>query len=465
MATAAPARSPRNGSTPPPELFEIPVDRIITGDNVRADVGDITELAASIAQHGILQPLRVEPGGDSLYLLKIGHRRLAAAKAAGLTHVPAVVDMAPALGAARSIQQLVENVQRRDLNPLEEAKALRGILDASPGMTQDELARQVGRSRPAVTNLLRLLKLPEAIQARIADGSLTAAHAKVIATLPPKQAEEIAERIAKDSLSTRDVVRDLERAQLRQQEEDQRRDRVAARDKELLAGWLALLLKKKANPATTTLVGWAGIPADGLAALAKRGWTRAQSTARGADQGWRAWQGPRPKEFCDCDAYELTYRIDWRAGDETYHAQVHPACIVKAHQAAADKAQRDAFEAQQAEQRAAARKAVEERAAALAPLTAAVTALIPPAKAKLILFALLGADRNNYYEARRWAAARGVEDLPYIGWREHLWTAIDALDHGPLLVAIAEITASAAIDAGGPVRAAIDALAVPEAGS
>jgi ParB/RepB/Spo0J family partition protein len=465
MATAAPTKTTDSARNEPgswkSELFEIPVDRVdpSLSPNVRRDVGDVDELAASIRELGVLSPIRVEEAGpnqDGLvrYALVYGQRRLAAAKAAGLTHVPAIVDVRNRTGAQMAIAQLVENVQRAELNPLEEARGYRALLDT--GLTQRQVAERVGKAQPTIANALRLLKVPEAIQARITAGELSASHVKAIATLPATEQEELARRAVEHKLSHAQVEDEVQRAVGRQTAEDRRRTRRT----ELLAGWLALLLKKRANPETTTLVGWAGIPADGLADLAKRGWERSQSAARGADQAWRA---PAPKGFCDCDAYELTYRLDWRSSGETLHAQVHPACIVKEHQVAADKAERKAHDAQQAEQREAERKAAEERAAALAPLAVAVTTPIPPTKAKLILFVALGGGQDNgYWVANSWALARnGAEGIAYDHWQDHLWAAIDELPHEQLLTEIAQLVAAAAVDAGGRVRAAIDELVGP----
>jgi ParB family chromosome partitioning protein len=202
-ATATKPRSARNGAKPEPTPIPdgavmgrmealVEVDRIDVGTNVRADAGDVEDLAESIRQHGVMQPIRIRPAGDRFELV-YGQRRLAAAKVAGLERIPALIDTEDLDATSRTVQQLVENVQRRDLNPLEEARALRGILDASKGMTQVQLAAQVGRSRPAVTNLLRILDTTPAVQGLVADGTLSAAHAKAIAGLTPKQQERWAQ--------------------------------------------------------------------------------------------------------------------------------------------------------------------------------------------------------------------------------------------------------------------------------
>lgn len=318
MATAAPPRAaPRGTSTSSYEL--IPVAHIIVGDNVRADVGDVDELKASIEQHGILQPLRVEPGDDGIYLLKIGHRRLAAAKLAGLLHVPAIIDSKPALGADRSIQQLVENVQRRDLNALEEAKALRGILDASKGMTQEQLADKVGRSRPAVTNLLRILDADDAVQAMVADGRLTAAHAKAIAGLPQKAQLELAKHAVEDGWSAHDVENQL-RWEREQAERDAGYAEKAAKRAESTLGWL----KKKKVPTSARLF----VSREQHGPIRKAGWKDIHDSYGDG----RYFRRSEVKD-CDCVAFECRYDGTW-----------DPVCVAMKHRRAflADKAAADA---------------------------------------------------------------------------------------------------------------------------
>ncbi len=164
------------------------------------DDARLGELAASIAQHGVLQPVLVTqtPHG---YVLIAGERRLRAAEMAGLERIPALV---------RSVAQqeqlafaLVENLQRSDLNALEEARAFRQLADEF-GLTQEEVAHRVGRSRSAVANTLRLLELAPAIQAAVAGGSITEGHARALAPLQDEsvQAEMLGVVLAK-ALSVR----------------------------------------------------------------------------------------------------------------------------------------------------------------------------------------------------------------------------------------------------------------------
>lgn len=161
---------------------------------------ELNELSESIREHGVLQPLLVRKKG-SKYEIIAGERRYQASKLADLTEVPVIikdVDDQQMMALA-----LIENLQRSDLNPLEEAKGYRQLIDAS-GMTQDALSKAVSKSRSAITNSLRLLDLPEQVQQLIFDGQLTAGHARAILAVPYEDARiKLAERVAKEGLSVR----------------------------------------------------------------------------------------------------------------------------------------------------------------------------------------------------------------------------------------------------------------------
>lgn len=173
------------------------------------DEEKLQELAASIKEFGIVQPVVVRKKGRS-YELVAGERRLRAAGLAGLTKVPAIVkdyDDAKMMEIA-----LIENIQRHDLNPIEEAQGLRRLMQEFK-LTQEQTAEKVGRSRSAVTNILRLLNLPEQVQAQIINGVLTMGQAKQLLGLPkPEQMCEVAEAIIANGWSSRmteEVVRKL----------------------------------------------------------------------------------------------------------------------------------------------------------------------------------------------------------------------------------------------------------------
>lgn len=161
---------------------------------------ELNELSESIREHGVLQPLLVRKKG-SKYEIIAGERRYQASKLADLTEVPVIikdVDDQQMMALA-----LIENLQRSDLNPLEEAKGYRQLIDAS-GMTQDALSKAVSKSRSAITNSLRLLDLPEPVQQLIFDGQLTAGHARAILAVPYEDARiKLAERVVKEGLSVR----------------------------------------------------------------------------------------------------------------------------------------------------------------------------------------------------------------------------------------------------------------------
>ncbi|MFN2640946.1 MAG: ParB/RepB/Spo0J family partition protein [Actinomycetota bacterium] len=169
----------------------------------------VDELAASIRAVGVLQPIVVRRTGDG-YQLIVGERRWRAARLAGLDTIPAIVRETGDEEMLRDA--LIENVQRQDLNPLEEAAAYRGLIDEG-GLTHDDVAAQVGKSRAAVTNALRLLNLAPGVQQRLASGLLSAAHGRAIAALADHASQErAAARVVAESLSVRateDLVRNL----------------------------------------------------------------------------------------------------------------------------------------------------------------------------------------------------------------------------------------------------------------
>lgn len=169
----------------------------------RFDEDTLDELAASIREHGIIQPLvlTIDPGRPDRYWLIAGERRWRAAQRAGL-------DMAPAIVREATPQQLVElalieNVQRADLNPLEEANAFQTLMDDF-GLTQAEVAERVGKSRPTVANTVRLLGLPAAVQRALVDGIVTAGHARALLALPgPAPVEAAFAEVVRRALNVR----------------------------------------------------------------------------------------------------------------------------------------------------------------------------------------------------------------------------------------------------------------------
>lgn len=167
------------------------------------DDGDLAELVQSIIEVGVLQPIVVRPLVEQpgKYELVMGERRLRATKQAGLTTIPAVVRHTADVDMLRDA--LLENLHRAELNPLEEASAYQQLL-ADFGITQEQLASKIGRSRPQITNTLRLLKLPEAVQLRVAAGVLSAGHARAILSAGDAAAMlRLSDKIVNEDLSVR----------------------------------------------------------------------------------------------------------------------------------------------------------------------------------------------------------------------------------------------------------------------
>lgn len=163
----------------------------------------LNELADSIREHGILQPLLVRPLATGNYQLVAGERRWRASRMAGLTEVPVVIremDEVQAMEIA-----LIENLQREDLNAIEEAQGYRQLLERY-SMTQEQIAKRVGKSRPAVANALRLLNLPDAVLEMVETGEVSPGHARALLSFDdPEQILEIAQKIKKGRYSVRDI--------------------------------------------------------------------------------------------------------------------------------------------------------------------------------------------------------------------------------------------------------------------
>lgn len=182
---------------------KLPIEDIVPNPNqprIHFNETELRELSESIQEHGVLQPLLVRKHGNG-YEIIAGERRYQASKLAGLEELPVIikdVDDEEMLALA-----LIENLQRSDLNPVEEAKGYRQLIDSS-GMTQEALSKAVSKSRSAITNSLRLLDLPEAVQHMIFDGKLTAGHARAILAVPYEDARiKLAEKVVAEGLSVR----------------------------------------------------------------------------------------------------------------------------------------------------------------------------------------------------------------------------------------------------------------------
>ncbi len=164
----------------------------------------LQELAESVKQYGVLQPLIVQKQ-DDYYEIIAGERRWRAAKMAGLKEIPVIIRT---LSEQERMEiSLIENIQREDLNPIEEARAYKSLLEEFH-LKQEEVADRVAKSRTAVTNAMRLLKLDERVQEMLIDGSLTTGHARALLAIEEKEKQfEIAQKIVNEKLTVRDVER------------------------------------------------------------------------------------------------------------------------------------------------------------------------------------------------------------------------------------------------------------------
>ncbi len=195
-------------------LSDVPVSSVSPNPNqprVHFDEESLTELTASIAEMGVLQPILVRPlAADGAFELIAGERRWRAAQRAGLTTIPAVIRLTDDAGSVE--QALVENLHRQDLTALEEAAAFQQLLDEF-ALTHDQVATRVGKSRSAITNSLRLLGLPPAVQHLLADGQLSAGHARALLGTPDRsRQEQLAREAATGGWSVR-MVEDAVRAE------------------------------------------------------------------------------------------------------------------------------------------------------------------------------------------------------------------------------------------------------------
>lgn len=194
------------------ELLAIPGTRLVEIDpreivpnprqpRTHFDPDDLAELIHSVREFGVLQPVVVRTNEEGKYELIMGERRTRASREAGLTSIPAIVRDTSDENLLRDA--LLENLHRSQLNPLEEASAYQQLLDDF-GITQEELAARIGRSRPQISNTIRLLKLPVPVQQRVAAGVLSAGHARAVLSLDtPEAMQRLADKIVNEDLSVR----------------------------------------------------------------------------------------------------------------------------------------------------------------------------------------------------------------------------------------------------------------------
>ena len=193
-------------------LEELNIDQIDVAEGIRHALGEepLEELAASIAQHGVLQPLVVEPGEPGRYRLQIGRRRLEAARMAGLEKVPALILDSP-LGSEESlVMRLVENLHREGLDPIDEAEAYAALREM--GAKVSAIAKRVGKNRTYVSHAMRLLRLHPKVRAAVRQHTLPREHALALLRLEPYRQIALAEEVTDKGLTmqeTRDRVREV----------------------------------------------------------------------------------------------------------------------------------------------------------------------------------------------------------------------------------------------------------------
>lgn len=180
----------------------------------RMDPGSLEELAESIKSQGIMQPIIVRSVGGGRFEIIAGERRWRAAQLAGLSEVPTLVRDIP--DDAALAMSLIENIQREDLNPLEEAAGVQRLIDEF-GMTHEQAANAIGRSRSATTNLLRLLQLAEPVQEQLVTGDLDMGHARALLSLPKADQIAFANRVVAQGLTVRDTEKMVARGGLAEQ--------------------------------------------------------------------------------------------------------------------------------------------------------------------------------------------------------------------------------------------------------
>lgn len=198
------AEQPDLAAVPGIHLIEIDPNKIVPNPRqprTHFDEDDLAELVHSVREFGVLQPVIVRKNSDGEYELIMGERRTRAAREAGLDAIPAIVRETADENLLRDA--LLENLHRSELNPLEEASAYQQLLEDF-GITQEQLATRIGRSRPQISNTIRLLKLPVPVQQRVAAGVLSAGHARALLSLAsPEAMQKLADKVVNEDLSVR----------------------------------------------------------------------------------------------------------------------------------------------------------------------------------------------------------------------------------------------------------------------
>lgn len=316
-------------------LEQIPLDFVDIGTNVRVTLDGIDELTASIAEHGVLQPVKANLVPDGRFRLLWGQRRVLAARAAGLETIPALVDRGEE-STERPIEQLVENLHRADLNPIDRATAMRAVVDA--GVSQADLARKLGIAPSTVSNDLRVLELDPTVRERIREGEISAAHGKALVGIAPStQRKLVDEAISQGASAHRmeELVANHKRGEEWSKKREAEQLAAFEASRATLARQIEAMAKKVPHDAPVRIAG-GGYGHGGNARALIEALRAAGFTDVGEASGVLV---SRPKgDVCDCAAWrvEITY-----AGTIT----VSKACTSAAHGDAAWKAQQAADQA------------------------------------------------------------------------------------------------------------------------
>jgi ParB/RepB/Spo0J family partition protein len=408
----------------PMVLEQIACDMVDVGANVRIDPGELADMAASIAELGVLQPVKVVgPHADGRYRLVWGQRRLLASREAGKATIPAwVVPTADvdAPGPRRSIEQLAENLQRADLNPIDEAKAIREVL-ADGKITQAELARRLGRSAPWVANTVGLLKAPKAVQDGIRSGQLTAAHAKALSGLGAEDATDLARLAIQHDKSAHELERDAKY----RREEAARHERDRARLEKIGKSAVAQLEKSVAKSALIVVSG--AIVANTIKAA---GWP---NIFKG--DGWSVDVVAKAGE-CGC----ATWLVDYDVYGGKPEAKLRPACADTKHGESRD-AERTAtrnreIEAKDAERLERARTRQADQNAIASGLTPTFQAMSSRIR-RALLYAIAGGDFHLMTAIQGRHGGEATSHSPGHDWPTIVGLSDDDVVH-ELAVAIAE---------------------------